>query len=689
MPLPKPTLDNRSYDQLVAEARAQIPALAPGWTDHNASDPGITLMELNAWLAEQNIYRFDRPSEEAQRAFARLVLGDAPQPAAVAQTVLCLAHGSSVPVRLSPRVQVGTGAEPIFETCDALCVSPARLAVVSAGAPQSPTAMDNLIAVNDARSGFLAFGPRPRAGHALLLGFDDALDAPGATLSLHVWTDSWADDGVTAQALRTESYAQRDALAARCTPCDVEAAEAQLDWRRHYRVRTVWEYDAGGMWQPLKKVVDETRALSLSGFVRFEAPVGHRALGGRYYIRCRIVQGRFECPPQLRHVAINTVTAEHATSRTERLLGRAKGHAGAEFALGAAPVVAGSVVLRLDDGAGGVQADWRTVSTWDSSGPFARDVLLDTERGVLSFGNGLRGEVPADGFDIFASCRVGGGAAGNLPADRLAQVPASVVNDGLSLPPLSTLPAAAALTVRQPFAAIGGAPAEALPAYQARAFDAAMRVDKAVTLDDFERLALATPGLPLASAHAVTGHHPLLPCVPAPGLVQVIVVPRCPRPAPMPSRALLDAVARHLAPRRLATHEVLLVPPRYRRVSVYATLHAADGVDPQALQQRARAALDAFLDPLTGGPQDKGWPLGRTVYRNELLALLACLDGCLRVTSFGLNAPCNDGACCANLVLCAHELVRPGRHLLRVATRIAPQLKRSDAHECEDVRPCA
>ncbi|MFM2052569.1 MAG: hypothetical protein RL456_606 [Pseudomonadota bacterium] len=689
MPLPKPTLDNRSYDQLVAEARAQIPALAPGWTDHNASDPGITLMELNAWLAEQNIYRFDRPSDEAQRAFARLVLGDAPRPAAVDQTVLCFAHGSSAPVLLSPRVQVGDGQGPRFESCGALCVSPARLAVVAAGAPQSPTAMDNLIAVNDARSGFMAFGARPRTGHALLLGFDHALDAPGATLSLHVWTDSWADDGATAQALRTEFYAQRDALAARCAPCEVEAAAAELDWRHHYRVRTVWEYDAGGIWQPLKQVVDETRALSLSGFVRFEAPVGHQALGGRYYIRCRIVRGRFECPPRLRHVAINAVTAEHAISHAERLLGRAKGHAGAEFALGTTPVVSGSVALRLDDGAGSVQTDWRAVASWDASGPFARDVLLDAERGVLNFGNGLRGEVPADGFDIFASCRSGGGAAGNLPADTLAQVPASALNDALSLPPLSSLPAAAALTVRQPFAATGGAPAETLPAYQTRAFEAATRVDKAVTLGDFERLALAAPGLPLAATHAFAGHHPLLPCVPAPGLVQVIVVPRCPRPAPMPSRALLDAVARHLAPRRLVTHEVLLVPPRYRRVSVYATLHAADGVDPQALQQRALAALDAFLDPLTGGPQDKGWPLGRTVYRNELLALLARLEGCLRVTGFGLNAPCSDGLCCANLVLCAHELVRPGRHQLRVATRIAPQLERSDAHECEDVRPCA
>ena len=50
MPLPKPTLDSRCFDQLVSECRALLSRVAPGWTDHNASDPGITLLELGAWL---------------------------------------------------------------------------------------------------------------------------------------------------------------------------------------------------------------------------------------------------------------------------------------------------------------------------------------------------------------------------------------------------------------------------------------------------------------------------------------------------------------------------------------------------------------------------------------------------------------------------------------------------------------
>jgi hypothetical protein len=60
MPLPPLDLDTRTYADLVEEARSLIPRYAPQWTDYNASDPGITLLELFAWLVEQDIYRVNR-----------------------------------------------------------------------------------------------------------------------------------------------------------------------------------------------------------------------------------------------------------------------------------------------------------------------------------------------------------------------------------------------------------------------------------------------------------------------------------------------------------------------------------------------------------------------------------------------------------------------------------------------------
>ena len=60
MSIPQPTLDDRSYAGLLEEARTLIPSLAPQWTNHNPSDPGITLVELFAWLTEMLIYRVNR-----------------------------------------------------------------------------------------------------------------------------------------------------------------------------------------------------------------------------------------------------------------------------------------------------------------------------------------------------------------------------------------------------------------------------------------------------------------------------------------------------------------------------------------------------------------------------------------------------------------------------------------------------
>lgn len=75
MTLPLPKLDDRSYADLMAEALARLPALAPAWTDHNPSDPGVTLIELFAWLSEMILYRLDQVPDASYEAFLRLLNG--------------------------------------------------------------------------------------------------------------------------------------------------------------------------------------------------------------------------------------------------------------------------------------------------------------------------------------------------------------------------------------------------------------------------------------------------------------------------------------------------------------------------------------------------------------------------------------------------------------------------------------
>jgi hypothetical protein len=75
LPLPLPQLDDRAWPDLIDEGRALIPAWAPEWTNHNPSDPGITLMELFAYLSEMLIYRLNRVSDDNVISFLKLLNG--------------------------------------------------------------------------------------------------------------------------------------------------------------------------------------------------------------------------------------------------------------------------------------------------------------------------------------------------------------------------------------------------------------------------------------------------------------------------------------------------------------------------------------------------------------------------------------------------------------------------------------
>lgn len=68
-------LDDRTYEDLVAEALHMLPRYAPGWTNHNPSDPGITLVELLAYVAEQLMYRLNRVTKATKIRFAQLLCG--------------------------------------------------------------------------------------------------------------------------------------------------------------------------------------------------------------------------------------------------------------------------------------------------------------------------------------------------------------------------------------------------------------------------------------------------------------------------------------------------------------------------------------------------------------------------------------------------------------------------------------
>lgn len=98
MSLPLPNLDDRTYADLVEEARSLIPIECPEWTDHNPSDTGIILIELLAWLTEMALYRVNRVTDKNVETFLKLLNGpewklEGDLKTAIRETVLDLRKG--------------------------------------------------------------------------------------------------------------------------------------------------------------------------------------------------------------------------------------------------------------------------------------------------------------------------------------------------------------------------------------------------------------------------------------------------------------------------------------------------------------------------------------------------------------------------------------------------------------------
>src|SRR5689334_4832334 len=134
MPIVSPQLDDLTFDRTVAELQRRIPVYAPEWTDHNDSDPGIALLQLFAYLAEQVAYRLNRIPDKNRIELLRLLgIRLAAAEAATSRIALLLAGPTTLkgyPLAAGTRVRADSGSPPpSFETTAAVDIVPAQLAV--------------------------------------------------------------------------------------------------------------------------------------------------------------------------------------------------------------------------------------------------------------------------------------------------------------------------------------------------------------------------------------------------------------------------------------------------------------------------------------------------------------------------------------------------------------------------------
>ena len=646
MPLEIPNLDDRLWTDLVEDGRSLIPQLAPRWTDHNAHDPGITFIELFAWLAEMQIYQLNRVGEKHRETFGRLA--GIQRRLRTAARVNVLAVGTLNQAALLPaETQIAPleGDEIVFETTSDVRLTRTRLERVIVDDGAEP--VDQTDANEKSGIAFLAFGEHPTTGTELRLGFDRFYpsDDPTIRLSADVFT---AD------------------LGGRCgltVPVEPNAADSTP-------VRAVdlaWEYlGPGSQWLPLGAVEDETSSFAQSGALTFAVPSDAVLQQGRVWIRGRIVRGSYDIEPRLLHIGVNGFTCvQHHTIR-DQLLGRGNGRPDQSFELTTDPILipASGPAVRIEVG----DDAWEMVTSFEASGPSDAHYVFDTDTQRVEFGNGLNGRMPMAGQDVRAAWyQTSTGRSGNVSKGLTWRFKNRVVPG---------------VTIANPQPAAGGADTESLHELELRARSSLTRPQRAVTLSDIEQLALGTPNVYVARAHGI-------PNCPAPEQITVVAVPKVrpgrTGPPVAPSDVFTRAVRRHLQSRRLLCDNLRVVAPVYVEVVVSARLRLAKGASAEAVIERARQALNRYLAgedqasleraPGVGAlasPCPTQWPFGRSVFPSEVYAALDRVAGVDFVSALVLSGRRGDAAVATDLAgaipLPKTGLVLPGAHQLTVET---------------------
>jgi hypothetical protein len=613
MPLEAPDLDVRTYDDIVAEATALIPRYTPEWTDHNESDPGITLVQLFAWMTESLLYGLNQVPERHYLKFLQL-LGielEAAEPAQVelSFTLTAMADESViVPRRTRVAAADPSSTEPlVFETDRALIAVRARLAAVqvfdgSAYAVETTT--------NDtAGQWFHPFGSQAGDGSALVLGLGPSNPFAGDQLDLAVWAAEGAAEGAAEPA------------AGACGSAPPAAAVVWEHWRPSRQ-----------RWESLTVDEDGSRAFTRSGHVLIRGPEAapERDRLGEvedhlYWIRARLVRGGYDAAPRLDEIATNTVPSTQARTVAGEVLGGSDGRPSQEYRLASAPVVRDSLRLEIDEGEG--FETWEEVADFDSSTPTDRHYVLNRTLGAVTVGDGRRGRIPKlNRSNPLANVvarwyRFGGGTRGNVPAGRVTGLETAI--DGVD-------------SVVNKRAAQGGADEESIEHAKSRAPGALKSKGRAVTSEDFEALALATPGVRVRRAKALPMLHPGFPGTEIPGVVSLIVVPDGSGPRPTPGEATLRAVCAQLDASRLLTCEVHVLAPAYHKICVQAdVIVAADG-DLAEVAQSVEGRLRDYFHPLWGGEDGAGWEFGREISYSRVARQLEGVAGVARIEDAGL-----------------------------------------------------
>jgi hypothetical protein len=404
-------------------------------------------------------------------------------------------------------------------------------------------------------------------------------------------------------------------------------SEVLSSFQEEKEERLSWEFWDGEEWKRLEIRKDETDSFSRSGFVYFTPSANLKALklslnemAGEelYWIRIRWIGGSFEALPKIHNIRLNSVRVKNSISLPDyEYIGSSNEEPDQKFLLSKSPVyleknAEGKVlnfILEVEeketpkarkDSPNWIR--WEMVDDFYLSAKDSRHFVLDSGKGEVKFGNGIRGMIPPKGENNirvrYCYCN---GEAGNVGSHTITQ---------LHQP--ESFPGFKAVTNLDP--AEGGRGMETIEELKTRGLRKLKHWHRAVTKEDFELLAQEAS----QNVHRAK-------CLPSerPGKVDIIIVPKElsqfeSEKKVSPTPALLWKIRDYLDRRRLITTRLEVRGPRYEPLSIKIILRLKRGANLGEVKEEVEDLIRDYLHPIRGGEDGKGWPWGRDVHLFEI-----------------------------------------------------------------------
>lgn len=680
MSIPNHSLDDTSFEQLVAEAKKKIPAYSKVWTDFNESDPGITFIELFAWLADMQIYSLNRITEKNYFRYLKLlgVTLTQPSPSKVDISLKTDLNGPAFMIKKGSKFKADTpsgyNSEIIYETSDDdICVTPFSIKKILSHSNFHAMEIKEASKVDGAY--FYAFGENPAAGNAFYLGLEGI--SPDNTQKCFCSSSALGSEPDSIYLKRAKILISIY-LHEKDLPQMAEHGSEKPDIYLSTKVR--WEYSTrdkhGNLcWWEIEKskhhLKDTTKELTQSGKISFDIPfrrgdernIVMSSLAGKnkirsdtdnnghnnlFWIRCVLIEGNYEISPRIDAIMSNTVSAVYGTTVEEPLINisnngsvegdtKSTGLPNQTFSVGGGSMpnipIIGLLYLYTLYTVNGQDISctkWEAVNDFDSSKPGDYHYVVNMSEGKIMFGDGLRGRIPDKGDTIIMRYRYGDAATTLIKPETAFGIAADGEDYENSLQALSGI---------NPLASSPGTDQENIDKALQRARNDLNIPFKAVSSCDYEYIVIHTPGLRVARAKTLPSS------IPGSNTVKMAVVPFSLSKIPACSNGFLRTVAEHLDKHRLITTKVIVVGPKYIGISITVIVTINPGADGQVIKGRIAKALDDFLAPISGettidscgNTQYGGWPFGKAVNNSEVYAQINGVMGVDRITNLSLS----------------------------------------------------